>query len=146
MFNKIKPVAYWLILAAAIVIALVLSWMFLRPRPGIDYRLRPAITNFYQPINHRQLFIPSLLTKKNQNQLLGLKDLKTVKLWMTFDYVNRAFNLPADYLKTSLAIKDPHYPVLTIKRYARLEKTGATSTLDLVQTAIGAYLQGHPHE
>jgi len=59
---------------------------------------------------------------------------------MTFDYLNHVFNLPPDYFKTALVIKDSHYPRLTITRYARKNKLDPAIFLKQVQTATQAAL------
>jgi hypothetical protein len=58
---------------------------------------------------------------------------------MTFDYIDRAFALPAQYLQSSLNITDSRYPRLTIAEYAQDAKTSQSATLMSVQNAIRSY-------
>src|SRR5579872_7402624 len=45
---------------------------------------------------------------------LTATDASSTQAWMTFDYVNRVFTLPPDYLRSTLNISDSRYPRLTI--------------------------------
>lgn len=60
--------------------------------------------------------------------------------WMTFDYINRVFNLPADYLKTKLAVMDPRYPKLTISKAAVSQQVSEEVYLGDLKNAISWYL------
>jgi hypothetical protein len=40
-----------------------------------------------------------------------------IQPWMTFNYLNVVFNLPVQYLQTTLSITDPHYPNIRIGSY-----------------------------
>ncbi len=66
-------------------------------------------------------------------------DVGTVQVWMTFDYINRLFALPGEYLKTNLTITESQYPRLTISRYARDTHVGQAKALTDVQNAIRTY-------
>lgn len=39
-----------------------------------------------------------------------------IQKWMTFDFINRSFSLPDDYLKNQLSITDIKYPKITLGR------------------------------
>lgn len=65
---------------------------------------------------------------------------ETIQSWMTFDYVNKVFYLPPEYLKTRLAIADPRYPKLTIGEFAEDNHRGTSSTLNDARTAVQQYL------
>lgn len=41
-----------------------------------------------------------------------------IREWMTFDYINKVFNLPSDYLKNQLGITDARYPRITVLQAA----------------------------
>lgn len=62
-------------------------------------------------INHRELSLSAFVQKHGP---LNASDIDVVRPWMTFDYVNRLFGLPNDYLKDQLQISDPRYPRLTL--------------------------------
>jgi hypothetical protein len=66
----------------------------------------------------------------------------TIQSWMTFDYVNRIFALPPDYLKEKMSISDTRYPRLTIGEFSEDDRHGASSTLTDVRTAVRDYLIG----
>ncbi len=59
--------------------------------------------------------------------------------WMTFDYINRIFNLQPYYLKTKLGISDPHYPRVSLNRCASNQHITATVFLAVVQNAVRTY-------
>lgn len=71
---------------------------------------------------------------------LTIGDVNLVQSWMTFDYINKIFNLPTDYLKTALNISDTHYPRLPLLRYARNTGVDANVFTDRVKNAIHDYL------
>jgi len=73
-------------------------------------------------------------------QPIATKDISLVRYWMTFDYINKFFNLPPEYLASALNISDPRYPYITLTHYARGEKISASRLLNEVQTAIFNYL------
>jgi hypothetical protein len=128
--QKTKKISPWLIVVA-VVIMLVGIWMLLLFRAG-------RIGNPYSRLNSGRWPIPASTVKKNPP--LGLADLDAVASWMTFDYLDKAFNLPADYLRTRLAITDARYPLLTINRFARLQKIDSDTALSQVRQAIADYL------
>ena len=84
---------------------------------------------------HRQ----SLLRSLNGSGPLSAADASSTQTWMTFDYINRAFALPEQYLQASLNISDSRYPRLTITEYAQDAKASPIATLMSVQEAIGSY-------
>jgi hypothetical protein len=61
-----------------------------------------------------------------------VNDVDFVRSWMTFDYLDKLFNLPPDYLKTRFSIMDNRYPKLSISEYAgssHLNKNMVTSEI-----------------
>ena len=67
------------------------------------------------------------------------KNIDLISSWMTFDYINKIFNLPQDYLKDALVISDPHYPRIPISIYARIHGVSSAEFLLQVQQAVAAY-------
>jgi hypothetical protein len=59
--------------------------------------------------------------------------------WMTFDYINHLFKIPADYFKTTLSITNARYPRLTIAHFASETHIQASDALISVQNAVRAY-------
>jgi len=59
---------------------------------------------------------------------LPLTDASIIRSWMTFDYVNKLFGLPPEYLQQQLQITNTRYPRLTIG-----------SDLGEVETAVQNY-------
>lgn len=67
-------------------------------------------------------------------------DVALLRPWMTFDYVNVAFKLPPDYLKSKLGISDARYPQLSIGGYARSARLEPAAFLESVAGAVSGYL------
>ncbi len=63
-----------------------------------------------------------------------------IATWMTFDYLNRIFKLPPEYLKASLSITDARYPRMTVKRYASDRRSDPAIVLTAVKAAVQAFL------
>ena len=81
----------------------------------------------------------SLLKSLRGSGLLTAADASSTAPWMTFDYINRVFALPPQYLQTTLSITDSRYPRLTIEEYAEDAKVSQLSVLTAVQNAIHGY-------
>ena len=75
---------------------------------------------------------------------LTAADVGVIRPWMTFDYVNRSFGLPPDFLKTTFDIADPGYPKLTLSRYATEEGFNQAEFMNSIQAAVAHYLAA-PH-
>jgi len=143
MSDKNKAKYYWLTFGIWVIIVLILVGMIMFLKTGRTNYNRFAtnnLRNFYSHLSSSSPLIPKI-TIKRQQTTLGLNDLNIIQSWMTFDYLNKAFNLPPDYLKTSLAINNPQYPLLTINHYSHLQATSTAEILSLVQKAIANYLQ-----
>lgn len=67
-------------------------------------------------------------------------EVSSVDSWMTFSYLERAFRLPPGYLAERLPAIDPHYPRLTIKKYAASHGLSVTSTLANVKVSISTFI------
>jgi hypothetical protein len=59
--------------------------------------------------------------------------------WMTFDYVNVVFHLPASYLKNILGISNPKYPNIRIDRYAKQINMNQQLLLQTIRQYIASY-------
>jgi len=70
---------------------------------------------------------------------LTAADASSTQEWMTFDYIDKAFTLPPQYLQTALAITDSRYPRMTITRYASVAGLSQPEALLKVQDAIRAF-------
>ena len=79
-------------------------------------------------ISRRELSLSAFVQKHGA---LNASEVGVIRPWMTFDYINRIFDLPKDYLKDQLQISDPHYPNTTL---------GNSDTASQVQAAIVNYL------
>ncbi|MCX6795182.1 MAG: hypothetical protein NT165_00370 [Candidatus Falkowbacteria bacterium] len=125
MSDKNKNFIYWPVFTSIflVVFLLILFWRFLVSQaPKINYRAIP-------------------IPKENGiiRQSLGLKEIGLIESWMTFDYLNKSFNLPGDYLKVALGIQDKRYPFITIDHYSRLRKISNAAALQLTKQSVANY-------
>ncbi len=114
-------------LALAVVLAVLFVFLIL------NYRSirRSAI------MNARESWLTAVI---HNHGPLTATDVNYVRSWMTFDYINKLFNLPPDYLKTHLMISDPHYPQLTVSRYASTNNLNPVTFLGKLDDALRSYL------
>jgi len=92
-------------------------------------------------VNIRELSLSAFVARHGP---LTAADVGVIRPWMTFDYVNHAFGLPADFLKTTFGIADPGYPKLTLSRYAAEEGFSQAEFVNAVQTAVAEHLNTPP--
>ena len=71
---------------------------------------------------------------------LTAADTKNITSWMTFDFINRVFHVPADYLQNTLQITDIKYPGISLGVYARNHALDEVTFMGQVQTEVAAYL------
>ena len=69
-----------------------------------------------------------------------LSDVNFIAGWMTFNYLNKIFNLPMDYLKTTLSVSNKDYPNVTISKTASQQKILTSTYLASVKKAVSNYL------
>ncbi len=86
-------------------------------------------------ISHRQ----SLFRSLHGSGPLTSANASSTQAWMTFDYINRAFTLPSQYLQVTLSINDSRYPRMTIAQYVKASGRSQNEVLKAVQDAIRAY-------
>ena len=85
--------------------------------------------------HERQSFFQSL---HGSGPLTGA-EAGSVQVWMTFEYVDRAFSLPPAYLQASLDITDSRFPRITVAEYAKDAGLSDAAALSKVQAAVSAY-------
>lgn len=90
-----------------------------------------------QIINMRESFFTNLIHKQGP---LTANNADLIRSWMTFDYVNKTFNLPADYLKAQFKISNTHYPLISISGYARSQNINSNTFLNSVIESVQKYL------
>ncbi|HUO75336.1 MAG TPA: hypothetical protein VMU12_00210 [Candidatus Paceibacterota bacterium] len=85
----------------------------------------------YQALNRAGLTNPGRyrMHLSHVHAPLTVNDIGVIQSWMTFDYVNRIFALPADQLKTALKITDARYPHLRLGTYTSDVKDAVKSYL-----------------
>lgn len=90
-----------------------------------------------QIISARELWLSAFL--KNRGPLTA-GDVTFIRPWMTFDYVNKLFEVPPEYLRSSLSITQPSYPQLSLDAYAHDEHTDAATVVNEVERSLQSYL------
>ena len=84
---------------------------------------------------HRQSFLRSL----HGSGPLNAADASSTEIWMTFNYIDRAFSLPSTYLQSNLGVSDSRYPNMTVEEYAKDTELSTAAALLKVQDAIISY-------
>ena len=118
--EKTHAKIYLLVLVVSILL-LFLSLVFLYKPPYL-----------YRPIH--------MFWATHSYRTLNVNDVNTIRPWMTFDYINKVFKLPADYLKNTLNISSSHYPNISFGSYAKEEKVNAADFITKVREAVHSYL------
>lgn len=119
-----KNILYLALLFFAVVIAGFFAHLFI-----VNYKhLRSSGTLRYPPHLYRQM-----------GRGLSTPDPSFVEEWMTFDYINRVFNLPSDYLKNELAIKSTKYPKITIYGEAKSQQISTDVFLKNLKNIVLKY-------
>lgn len=128
--NKQVPGSYMKATVATLVIVLfVLSYELWRQ---------------YLYIAHVELINTERLQFSNlrHSRHLTIADVSYIQPWMTFEYVSVAYQVPTTALKTSLNISDPHYPRLSISRYAINAHLDVAALTVSVRDAVQSFLSG----
>jgi len=107
-----------------------------------------AVLLFFFVRQYQTLRRESLISARELSLMAAIKDhahptvsdVSAIRSWMTFDYINKLFTLPPDYLKSQLNISNSAYPKLTIGAFNKGIHANASSTLANVQDAIRQYL------
>ena len=79
---------WYLIIFALLIVVAALSLFLIFHKPAPLYR---PVHGFLLHHSHR---------------VLTINDVNRIQNWMTFDYINKVFKLPSDYLKNNLNISD----------------------------------------
>jgi hypothetical protein len=66
-------------------------------------------------------------------------DIEKIQGWMTFEYLNRSFNLPTDYLQKDIEVTSSSYPNVTLIKEATLRGQDLAVFLGDVKKSIKKY-------
>jgi hypothetical protein len=124
--------AIYILVVAALVVLIFSLVLFMHA--WRDLRRQGLPVAAYRPW-HNQFFKRSApdYALRRQQEATGIAD------WMTFDYLNRVFGLPGDYLKTSLNITDKKYPELAIKSWATQTKQDSQKLTEQIKILVMGY-------
>jgi hypothetical protein len=76
------------------------------------------------------------LTGNHRRQPASVSNISHISEWMTFDYINHLFDIPASYLQEALQITDPEYPFMTIGQYSKKTHQDRNSVIQKIQDLI----------
>ncbi len=120
-----KWIRYALIVLAVLLVVLliILFWQYqaLRRQQWLDSREL-----------HSALFL-------EHHAPLPVSEAGVIRPWMTFDYLDKLFALPPEYLKARLGITASNYPWLTLSSYATEQHLDAATFLNEVENAVLGY-------
>lgn len=63
-----------------------------------------------------------------------------IEPWMTFDYVNKIFNLPTEYLKDNLNIENSRYPKISIRSYIKNKNIDENLYMSEIKNTINNFI------
>lgn len=75
----------------------------------------------------------------HSHRLVTTADILYIAPWMTFDYVNKIFNLPQSYLEQNLQIHDSKYPRITIQKYSKSSGTNPVILIQNIRNYVKQY-------
>ncbi len=116
-------------LTILVVLLFFLCWLVAR-----DYRRAVAV--------EKAETTQSSLSVERQKGPLGRAEVSDIASWMTFDYINYLFNMPASYLRKNLSFADPLYPHLSLSTYARHSGQQRQAVTLAVENAVTAFITG----
>ena len=129
---------YKKVIVAGLIMVSVLSWAFAFREYYFINRRFDLIQVYQNRIATYRTEVNNILTKNHAP--LSVEDVDLVAPWMTFDYINKLFKLPANYLKVNLNISDTRYPNLSLNAYTRGKKLDRIFFLANVKKAVSDYL------
>jgi len=127
LFHNKNQIILKITLGVAVVVVIILSVLFFQQYKHI--RRLDYISA------HRQSLFKSL----HGSGPLTAADASSTQIWMTFNYIDRAFSLPSTYLQNNLAVSDSRYPNMTVEEYAKDIGLSTATALLKVQSAIIVY-------
>ncbi len=80
------------------------------------------------------------------NERAPITDPHAIEAWMTFDYVNKMFNLPVDFLRTEMGVTSTKYPRLTLYHEAKLQQIPEPIFLERVKNAVLQHATSTPQK
>jgi hypothetical protein len=112
-----------------VVLALILIWLFILLFQQYNSLRRERI------LNERAIW----MAFASRHTPLPPTEATVIQPWMTFDYINRLFALPRDYLQIALKIKNPHYPQIPLYHYAATQHINSLLFTDEVRNLVQNY-------
>ncbi len=80
----------------------------------------------------------SMLWQNRHIHTLSLQP-EDIEEWMTFSYINTIFDLPSDYLKKTIGVREDNYPYISIARFARRHHLASDQFLFFIQNVVADY-------
>lgn len=96
---------------------------------------------------HRRPPFPPLLQEGGSEVAsFPLRNPQDIQPWMTFEYVNKNFDLPKEYLRDTLHITHTKYPAVGIRDVARNIETSPKEYVHTVIGAVQSYLESRNNQ
>lgn len=105
----------------------VLFLSFLLILSALQLRNRGHLSWKYYVGNHR-------------HKAVTTADIIYISPWMTFDYINKLFNLPQNYLEQNLEIHDSKYPFITVQKYSKNSNISQVILIDGIRNTVRQYI------
>ncbi len=70
-------------------------------------------------------------------------EVKDIRGFMTFDYINKSFHLPDEYLRSAFSVTNTSYPKITIEKQAALSGESVENYVTLIEEKVAAYTSTH---
>ncbi len=125
--ERLAAVVRYILIALAVIVAVLVAFLLVQYRTLRHEKL----------VSDEESWISSII--QNHGPLTA-SDTAIIRPWMTFDYVNKIFGLPQDYLKTNVPVNDPHYPALTLGGYAHEAYEDPNAFTATVASSVRAYM------
>jgi hypothetical protein len=95
----------------------------------------------YEQVASMHIINPRTVIYHNQMpRPMTIATVGLIQSWMTFQYIDQAFNIPPQYLQSSLHISDLRYPRIPIGRYAMQNGVSQAVFVQQVKDAVTDYL------
>lgn len=125
--RKVKKYILWVLVVLAVVLVVLVIFLITQFRSLYRHQILNAWESRISQTLQRYAPFPT-------------NDAGVIRYWMTFDYINKLFELPPNYLKMKLSITDSRYPRLTIYSYAKSENLNQTVFLGEIVNSVREYL------
>lgn len=98
------------------------------------------VVSVHQPRNRGGHLSWKYYVGNHRHKAVAITDVIYISPWMTFDYINKVFDLPSNYLEQNLQIHDSKYPFVTIQRYSKNSNIDSSVLIESIRKDIKQYV------